>query len=289
MDLPEYRQRQARNFYSHLRNTTAPMFWRWQDPDNPMPQIGGEPRGPSGHPFQGDNALQLSMAAKSQGFQSPLWMTYDQAKAAGGTVRRGEVGTKILSWMGGKDGRPYEPVLLTVFNEDQIAGLDLPRTQGLTPEQQATRQAGLDALLPTKKKTPTPEQYNARLAEVLAERFPDVDDPEGQAQVVLRRELATMTAQARLGLPRAVDPKLADTLKPYVDRRPNWREVESAISDANKALKDLGIEALVYDKVPRKEVEPAVKPAEQPRGKDKAKAKTVAKSVSKEQSDDIPF
>jgi len=291
MDLPEYRQRQARNFYSHLRNTTAPVFFKWQDPENPMPQIGGEPRGPSGYPFQGDNALQLAMAAKAQGFTDPHWMTYDQAKAAGGTVRRGEVGTKILSWMGGKDGKPFEPVLLTVFNADQIAGLDLPRPQGLTEQQQATRQAGLDALLPPRKKTPTPEQYNARLQEVLAERFPDADDAEGQAQAVMRRELAMMTAQARLGLPRAIDPSLADTLKPYVDRRPNWREVESAIDDANKALKDLGIEALVYEKVPRKEVEPAVKPAEQPRGKarTRAKAKDVDKAPAKEQSDDIPF
>ena len=285
MNLPEYRQRQARDFYSHLRETTNPVFFYWQDADNPMPQIGGEPRGVSGYPFLGDNAVQLAMASKSQGFQSPYWLNFDQAKSAGGIVRRGEVGTKIISWTGGKEGKPFEPILTTVFNADQIAGLDLPRTPSLTPEQQATRQAGLDALIPPRKRTPTPPQYNARLAEVLAERFPDGAGEQDHAQAVLRRELAMMTAQARLGLPRQVDPSLALTLKPYVERRPNWREVESAIGESNKAVKEIGIDALVYDKVARKDVVPDVKPAEKPRGR----RKTKEKIQTKEQASDIPF
>lgn len=289
MDLPEYRQRQARNFYSHLRNSTSPVHFYWQDPDHPLPQIGGEPRGPSGYPFQGDNALQLAMASKAQGFQDPRWMTYDQAKAAGGTVRRGEVATKIISWMGGKDGKPYEPILLSVFNGDQIAGLEPIKQQSLTAEQQSVRQAGLDALLPARKKTPTPEQYNTRLQEVLAERFPDSDDPEEQAKAVLRRELASMTAQARLGLPRQTNPQLSAQLKPYVDRRPNWREVETALEDAQRVLKDIGIETMVYEKVAYKEVQPEVKPASEPKGRGKAKAKAPPKSKEKERASDIPF
>ena len=290
MDLPEYRQRQARSFYNHLREATNPVYFYWQDADNPMPQIGGEPRGISGYPFQGDNALQLQMASKAQGFQNPVWMTYDQAKAVGGSVRKGEVGTKILSWMGGKDGKPYEPILMTVFNADQIGGLDLPRTQGLTAEQQAVRQAGLDALLPTKKKTPTPEQYNARLAEVLTERFPAVEGEQENAQATLRREMAMLHAQARLGLPRQVDPDMAKNLKPYVERRPNWREVEGAIDDAQRALKDLGIEPLVFAAVPRKEVEVAVKPADAPKAKKtKAKEQGKDKAQAPAQDQDIPF
>ena len=288
MDLPEYRQRQARSFYNHLREATNPVFFYWQDVDNPMPQIGGEPRGISGYPFQGDNAIQLQMASKAQGFQNPVWMTYDQAKAVGGSVRKGEVGTKILSWMGGKDGKPYEPILMTVFNADQVSGLELPRNQGLTEQQLAARQAGLDALLPTKKKTPTPEQYNARLHEVLAERFPASEDPQENAKATLRREMAALTAQARLGLPRQVDPAMATTLKPYVEKRPNWREVEGAIDDAQKALKDLGIEALVFPAVPRKEVEASVKPAETPKPK-KAKVKEQGKEKAQAKDQDIPF
>lgn len=286
MDLPAYRQQQAKSFYNNLREATNPVFFYWQDADNPMPQIGGEPRGISGYPFQGDNALQLAMASKAQGFQNPYWMTYDQAKAVGATVRRGEVGTKILSWIG-KEGE-YKPVLMTVFNGDQVAGVELPRPAGLTAEQQATRQAGLDALIPPRKKTPTPEQYNARLAEVLAERFPDAEDPQEKAQVALRRELAAMTAQARLGLPRQVEPSLAQDLKPYIEKRPNWREVESAVDDANKALKDLDIQSLVFEKVPRKDVEVDVKPADAPKPK-RERSKAPAKSMGKAQEDEIPF
>ncbi|MBJ6984005.1 ArdC family protein [Luteimonas sp. MC1750] len=286
MDLQEYQARQARSFYANLREATAPVFFRWQDPENPMPQIGGEPRGVSGYPFQGDNATQLAMASKAQGFQSPYWMTYEQAKACGGTVRRGEVGTKILSWMGGKDGKPYEPILMTVFNADQISNLDIPRTVGLTPQQQATRQAGLDALIPPRKKTPTPQQYNERLAQVLAERFPAGETPEQQAQATLRRELAMLTAQARLGLPRQLDPKMADDLAPYVEKRPNWRELESAIDEANKAVKELGVEALVYDKLDRNQVAAEVKPAALPKTP-RTRAKAVEKGKAKDS--EIPF
>lgn len=285
MDLQEYRARQARSFYANLREATAPPFFYWNDPDNPMPQIGGEPRGISGYPFQGDNALQLAMAAKAQGFQNPLWLTFEQAKALGGTVRRGEVGTKILSWIGGKDGKPFKPILMTVFNADQIANLDIPKVQGLTPGQQATRQAGLDALIPPRKRTPTHQQYNARLAELLAERFPDGDTPEQVAQATLRRELAMLTAQARLGLPRQIDPEMSQRLKPYVDRRPNWRELETAVSEANKALGEIGIQPLVYDKLAKKEVQAEVKPADKPR----PKARTKTKEQSKVKESDIPF
>lgn len=285
MDLQQYRARQASSFYANLREATAPPFFYWTDPDNPMPQIGGEPRGISGYPFQGDNALQLAMAAKAQGFQNPLWLTFEQAKALGGTVRRGEVGTKILSWIGGKNGKPYEPILMTVFNADQIANLDIPKVQGLTPEQQATRQAGLDALIPPRKRTPTHQQYNARLSELLAERFPDGDTPEQVAQATLRRELAMLTAQARLGLPRQIDPEMSQRLKPYVDRRPNWRELETAVSEANKALGEIGIQPLVYEKLAKKEVQAEVKPADKPRGKAKAKAQEKGKT----QDSDIPF
>lgn len=285
MDLQEYRARQARSFYANLREATAPPFFYWNDPDNPMPQIGGEPRGISGYPFQGDNALQLAMAAKAQGFQNPLWLTFEQAKALGGTVRRGEVGTKILSWIGGKDGKPFKPILMTVFNADQIANLDIPKVQGLTPEQQATRQAGLDALIPPRKRTPTHQQYNARLTELLAERFPDGDTPEQVAQATLRRELAMLTAQARLGLPRQIDPEMSQRLKPYVDRRPNWRELETAVSEANKALGEIGIQPLVYDKLAKKEVQAEVKPADKPRTKSKAKAQVKGKT----QDAEIPF
>ena len=65
MDLPTYRQQQAHSFYEQIANSTNPVFQQWDDPQAPLPQIGGEPRGVSGFPFQGDNAIQLMMAATS--------------------------------------------------------------------------------------------------------------------------------------------------------------------------------------------------------------------------------
>ena len=288
MDLPTYRQQQAHSFYDQLADTTNPLFLQWKEQEGAFPQIGGEPRGVSGYPFQGDNAIQLMMAAQEHGFSSPHWMTFDQAKACGGSVKRGEMGTKALSWIGKEGG--YKPVLMTVFNGDQVSGLSLPNENALSAEAQATRQAGLDALIAPRKRTPTPERYAARLREVLAERFPDGDNEQSRAQAGLRRELAQMTACARLGLPRKPDPSISETLKPYVISRPNWREVENAIDDANKTLKDIGILPLVFDKVPHREIAPEVKPAAEParaRTRNNAVAKSKAKGM--EQASDIPF
>lgn len=276
MDLPTYRQQQAHSFYEQIANTTNPVFLHWDDPQAPLPQIGGEPRGVSGFPFQGDNAIQLMMAATEQGYTSPLWMTFDQAKACNGSVKRGEMGTKILSWIG-KEG-DYKPVLMTVFNGDQVSGVPLPHEGTLAADAQAIRQAGLDALIPPRKRTPKPEQYVARLREVLVERFPEGDNEQARAQAALRRELAQLTACARLGLPREVDPAMAQSLQPYAEVRPHWREVENAINDAHMALKEIGIQPLVFDKVLRRDLAPDVKPAAEP-----AKRRVRAKALDKEQ------
>lgn len=288
MDRHEYQRLQAKNFYDNLREGVAPPLFRWQDPDTPLPQIGGEPRGVSGYCFEADNALQLAMAAKAQGFQSPYWLSTEQANAAGGYIRKGEVGTKILKWIR-KDGQLSERVPATVFNADQIKGLNLPRQKGLTPEQQATRQAGLDALIAPRKKTPTMEQYNARLKEVMAEKFPAQEDAQDNARMALRREYAIMTGQARLGLPREVEPELARELKPFIEHRPHPQEVVRALDDAYAALKEVGVEPLVYASVPRKEMaQQQVKPASEPRPK-RERSQAMAKEKGREQSNDIPF
>lgn len=285
MDLKEYRKLQADSFYDNLREATAPPFFYWQDPDTPLPQIGGEPRGISGHCFEADNALQLAMAAKAQGFQSPYWMGFDQAKEAGGHVRKGELGTKMLQWYR-KDGELKSKIPVTVYNGDQIKGIDWPRPAGLTPEQQAARQAGLDALLPPRKKAPTLQQYNDRLKELLAEKFPANEDPRENARMTLCREYAAMTAQARLGLPRQVDPSLAQDLKPFIERRPHPMDLVRAMEEAYRVVGEIGIQALVYDQIPRKEMERKVKPAKEPSPK---RERSKAPAKGKDMENEIPF
>jgi hypothetical protein len=284
MDLTQYRQQQAQRFYQQLTDAHHPIFLGWQAGDPPLPQIGGEPRGISGHPFQGDNAVQLMMAAQAQGFANPYWMTFDQAKACGGSIKRGEVGTKILSWIG--NDSEYKPILMTVFNGDQLQGLTLPTHDTLTHEQTTARQAALDALLPPRKKAHTPAQYVARLRKVLCDHFPDEEHTEAQAQAILRREMALMTGCARLGLPRAVDPGIREVLEPYVQARPNWREIDAAIDDANRVLKEVGVKPMPFANVTKRVIEPDVAPASSPA---RARAPTVAKSAAMDRDADIPF
>ena len=55
----------------------------------------GMPRSVStGKVYNGINAFILGMS----GYGSPWWMTFRQAKAQGGTVRRGEKGTQVVFW-----------------------------------------------------------------------------------------------------------------------------------------------------------------------------------------------
>ena len=81
-------------------------------------------------PYRGINVFLLALA----GYGSQYWLTYRQAQALGGNVRRGEHGTKIVFWKFDKyeteiaDGETEErksAVLryYTVFNLEQTEGL----------------------------------------------------------------------------------------------------------------------------------------------------------------------
>ena len=90
-------------------------------------------------PYRGINILMLQMAALERGWNDPRWLTYRQARAAGGHVRRGEHGTRVVlwKWVEKKDSpdpeRPEHYPLLrlfTVFNVRQCRGLKLPPLAG---------------------------------------------------------------------------------------------------------------------------------------------------------------
>jgi antirestriction protein ArdC len=46
----------------------------------------------NGQPYQGVNVLNLWMEAADRGYSAPIWMTFNQAKELGGSVRKGEKG-----------------------------------------------------------------------------------------------------------------------------------------------------------------------------------------------------
>lgn len=89
----------------------------------------------NGEAYSGINVLLLWSEAVANGFQSPTWMTFRQALALGGHVRKGERGATVVyantvaraeTDDAGEEQLRRIPFLkaYTVFNVEQIEGLD---------------------------------------------------------------------------------------------------------------------------------------------------------------------
>jgi antirestriction protein ArdC len=86
----------------------------------------------TGRPYSGCNVILLWMATSSAGWSSPRFLTYKQAQAAGGNVRKGEHGTKVYFvkklHVSDRDNAEEIKVIpmmreYTVFNVEQCDGL----------------------------------------------------------------------------------------------------------------------------------------------------------------------
>ncbi|MYH58404.1 MAG: DUF1738 domain-containing protein [Boseongicola sp. SB0675_bin_26] len=86
-----------------------------------------------GTPYRGINVVVLWRKAIAKGYSAPFWMTYRQAAARGGQVRKGERGTRVIkvgtvvreSEIPGEEPTTYGYLRsYRVFNLDQIDGLD---------------------------------------------------------------------------------------------------------------------------------------------------------------------
>lgn len=102
----------------------------WRKPWN---GVGGPTSLATGKPYRGINNLILEVVAMSEGYELPLWGTFKQAKALGGTVRKGEKGTPVVLWKPVEkktdDGKMETFMLLryfTVFNVAQMDGIEIP-------------------------------------------------------------------------------------------------------------------------------------------------------------------
>lgn len=90
----------------------------------------GAPQNLRGTGYRGINRILLA----SMGYGSRYWMTFKQAKQHGGHVRRGERGCPVVFWKwhereNAETGeRERVPVLrlYTVFNAEQVEGVDVP-------------------------------------------------------------------------------------------------------------------------------------------------------------------
>lgn len=95
----------------------------------------GLPRRVTGEQYRGINVLLLALTQGASGYRSDTWMTFNQAKAFGAGVRKGERGTPIVFFKRlerteedpatGEERDVAIPMIrgYTVFNVDQIDGL----------------------------------------------------------------------------------------------------------------------------------------------------------------------
>jgi antirestriction protein ArdC len=119
----------------------------------------------TGVPYRGINVLTLWVAAMTKGYGSPHWLTFKQALALGGCVRKGEKGSTVVyankivvedakGDQGGERGEDSKRQVAflkryTVFNAEQIDGIDAkyptpaPIITAPNPDE---RDAELDAL-----------------------------------------------------------------------------------------------------------------------------------------------
>ncbi|KJS02661.1 MAG: hypothetical protein VR65_04825 [Desulfobulbaceae bacterium BRH_c16a] len=85
----------------------------------------------TGKQYRGINVFLLSCS----GFSSPWWLSFKQAKEKGGMVRKREKGKQIVFWKPfltqdtetGKDKKVFMLRYYTVFNLDQIEGVEAPQ------------------------------------------------------------------------------------------------------------------------------------------------------------------
>lgn len=88
----------------------------------------------SGKAYRGINALMLTIYASVYGYERNLWVTYKQAQALGGNVRKGEHAVEVVLWkkVSGKtdeEGKARDFMLMKsfpVFNIAQCDGLTIP-------------------------------------------------------------------------------------------------------------------------------------------------------------------
>jgi antirestriction protein ArdC len=119
----------------------------------------------SNRPYRGVNQLLTQIKAQSKGYSSPFWTTYRAAKKAGGQVRKGEKGTRVVFWKFLKVADEDDPTKTktipmlrgyTVFNVEQCDGLEVPEIEQDAP---VDALANCDAIIDSVPEAPTIETF----------------------------------------------------------------------------------------------------------------------------------
>jgi antirestriction protein ArdC len=99
-------------------------------------------RSSAGHPknlntgkqYRGVNVFLLAFTAFAKGYGSSYWLTFNQAKERGGSVKKGEKSSMVVFWKqyettDKESGKPaIVPVLryYNIFNAEQVDGIEIP-------------------------------------------------------------------------------------------------------------------------------------------------------------------
>jgi antirestriction protein ArdC len=91
----------------------------------------------TGKQYRGINIFVLYMTSMAKGYNSRYWLTFNQAKKLGGSIKKGEKSTTIINCSfkkitdtdeNGEEEEKTIPIIKTwpVFNTDQCEGIDVP-------------------------------------------------------------------------------------------------------------------------------------------------------------------
>lgn len=106
----------------------------WRSPILGRTSAGHPKNVESGKPYRGVNVFLLAMTAWGHGYESSYWLTFNQAKARGGAVKKGEKSSMVVFWkqLDGIDKETGEAIKLpllryyNVFNVVQCEGIKPP-------------------------------------------------------------------------------------------------------------------------------------------------------------------
>jgi antirestriction protein ArdC len=106
----------------------------WRNPILGSQQTGWPKNLVSDKPYRGVNTFLLALTSWSCGYASPYWLTYRQAQARGGSVRKGEKSTLVVFWkqliVEKKESNEKKLVPMIryyrLFNTEQCDGVTVP-------------------------------------------------------------------------------------------------------------------------------------------------------------------
>lgn len=169
----------------------------------------------TGKPYRGINSLLLALAGDLNGYGSPYWLTYRQAKTFGGNVRRGEKGTTVVFFKrytvadpDADDGTRSVRVMraYTVFNLEQTDGVTMPPRFELEAREPVAVLPAVDATLAGYIDPPAVDHaggarayYDSSADRISLPALEAFETPEGFAETVLHELVHSTGHTSRLG------------------------------------------------------------------------------------------